>query len=84
MSDDEQVDIHSTLSIVAEGPDTCRQVLTGEVSVKLVGLGRLVENVIVESLKQTYSVLPQVVERYVLLLCKSLQIVHTCVSHAHL
>ncbi len=59
-----QVDIHSTLTIAEEGPQACRQILQGEVNVKIVGLGRLIENVIVESLKQTYAVLPQVVERY--------------------
>ncbi|GAB4823910.1 hypothetical protein N2152v2_010956 [Parachlorella kessleri] len=57
--------IHSTLTIEEMGPNKTRQVLEGEIKVKVFGLGGLAERMVKSSLERTYKRLPEVVERWV-------------------
>ena len=58
-----QAKIESTLTISEETRDTCRQTLEGDIHIKLIGLGPVVEKIIVDNLKQVYKQVPKIVER---------------------
>lgn len=60
---DHQYDIKNTLSIEPLGEGRCRQSLTGQVEIKVFGLGGIIQGVVMSSLRQAYAVLPEVVER---------------------
>ena len=58
-----QAKIESNLIIEALTPETCRQTLEGIVEIKIVGLGHVVEKIVVDNLRNVYKGVPHVVER---------------------
>lgn len=58
-----QAKIESYLIIEEVTPETCRQTLEGTIDIKLIGLGHVVEKIVVDNLKNVYRGVPKIVER---------------------
>ena len=58
-----QAKIESSLIIEEVTPESCRQTLEGSVEIKIVGLGHVVEKIVVDNLKNVYKGVPHIVER---------------------
>lgn len=60
----DRLDVRMTLSVERLGERWCRQSLEGHVNVQLLGVGRVVEGIVRDSLVSTYRRLPEVVRRW--------------------
>jgi hypothetical protein len=58
-----QARIESWLTIEEETAETCRQTLEGDIEFKILGLGHVVEKIVVENLKSIYKGVPKIVDR---------------------
>ncbi len=69
-----QTTIDCELTIEEEGDGCCRQTLEGDVTINVMGLGRIAEKIICSSLHDVYSGIPEIVERCSIILppCLSL------------
>ncbi|KAK9830091.1 hypothetical protein WJX72_009745 [[Myrmecia] bisecta] len=57
--------IKAELTIERETDTTCRQTLEGTVDIRIFALGKIAESIIASSLKDVYSGIPAIVERWV-------------------
>lgn len=60
-----RADIHLTLRFEPTGEQRCRQVLEGTVAIKIPGVGRIAEPLIINGLRQAYADLPKLVAQWV-------------------
>ena len=58
-----QAKIESNLIIEEVTSETCRQTLEGSVEIKIIGLGHVVEKIVVDNLRNVYKGVPHIVER---------------------
>lgn len=58
-----QVSIHRVVIISEEGPDTCRHTITGDVTVRVPAIGRMVEKYVMTNTVAAMSMLGTVVDR---------------------
>eukprot|EP00898_Chlorokybus_atmophyticus_P006372 jgi/Chlat1/6736/Chrsp50S06435 len=62
-----KADISGTLTFVRIDDSHCKQVLDGHVDVRVFGLSTVIENIVTQSLKETYKQLPKVMELWLLI-----------------
>lgn len=60
---DGQYSILNTLTIEPLDGQRCRQSLRGDVEIRVFGVGPVVQNIVLNSLKTAYKVLPEIVEK---------------------
>ena len=58
-----QTTLRSRLIIESLGPKRCRQTLQGSIDVRVAGLGKTVEKIIVQQLTKVYQSIPAVIDR---------------------
>lgn len=68
-----RADIHVVLRFEPVGEQCCRQVLEGTVAIKIPGVGRMAEPLIINGLRQAYASLPKLVTQWVTLKTQALQ-----------
>ena len=59
-----QATVKLQLAIEEVGSATCRQVLQGTVDINIMGLGKIVEKLVVDNLQKVYAGLPAVASRW--------------------
>jgi hypothetical protein len=58
-----QAKIESWLTIEEVTAETCRQTLEGNIEFHILGLGHVVEKIVVDNLKSVYKGVPKIVDR---------------------
>ena len=58
-----QTTLKSRLIIESLGPHKCRQTLEGSIDVRVAGLGKTAEKIIVQQLTKVYKSIPSVIHR---------------------
>lgn len=60
-----RADIHVALRFEHVSPTCCRQVLEGRIAIKIPGIGRIAEPLVVNGLRQAYADLPKLISKWV-------------------
>jgi hypothetical protein len=60
----DKIRVEGTFSLLPDTEETCLRTLEGEVTVQLLGVGKIVERFVVDELKRVYDRIPQVIKEY--------------------
>lgn len=65
-----QTTLTSKLVIETIAPERCRQTLEGSIDVRVAGLGRTAEKIIVQQLTKVYKSIPAIINKYAMHICR--------------